>query len=285
MAAHAVNHELGHGVERELARLGNQHVRAAHEQVGRVDRREDVLVAEGMHATHVTIECCRRKPYDLVDAVEVRKGLAAKAVNAPKQCVPHLPVISHVDKDHGLSAPHIGEEVLHDCRKELLLRACAANGEQVAHGAASHDAVSASRAVCRDVGDKFMVNVVTGVVDRPLGHGLELACRVHAAQLVVPQVGAGRLDGVDGALGKVKRHGPVVGDGVHHMGHACVHCCLRGPDVRPHVGDVLVDVAEEGYAELGVLLVRRVVRELTEALRVERLPHELVEGPHALRDS
>ena len=64
-----------------------------------------------------------------------------------------------------------------------------------------------------------------------------------------------------------------------------MNSCLRGPDVGAHVGDVLVDVVEEGHAELGVLLVCRVVRELAEALGVERFPHELIEGPNTLRDS
>ena len=134
-----------------------------------------------MHAARVTVECRRCKPRDLVDTLEVGECLAAKAVHAFEQRIPHLLVIANVNKDHGLPAPHIGEEVLHDCREELLLRACAANGEQVAHGAASHDTVPASCAVCGDVGDKLVVNVVAGVVDGPLGHGLELARRVHAA--------------------------------------------------------------------------------------------------------
>ena len=45
-----------------------------------------------------------------------------------------------------------------------------------------------------------------------------------------------------------------------------MHGGLGGPDMGPHVGDVLLDVTEERHAELGVLLVCGVVGELAEAL-------------------
>ncbi len=63
------------------------------------------------------------------------------------------------------------------------------------------------------------------------------------------------------------------------MGHAGMHGCLGRPDVGSHVGDVLLDVVEDRYAELGVLLVCGVVRELAKTLGVEGFPHQLVERP------
>ena len=46
--------------------------------------------------------------------------------------------------------------------------------------------------------------------------------------------------------------------------------------------DILGDVPENRRHKLGVLLIRRVVAELTEALIVHRLPYGLVEHPALL---
>ena len=80
-------------------------------------------------------------------------------------------------------------------------------------------------------------------------------------------------------------HGPVVGDGVDDVRHARVDGSLRVPHVRAHEGDVPVEVAKDRDAELRVLLVARVVRELPEPLGVEGLPVERVEGRNALGET
>jgi hypothetical protein len=144
-------------------------------------------------------------------------------------------------------------------------------------GSPSLEAGAPRRAVGADVGDQLVVDVVARAADAALGHGLQGAALVHAAQLLVAEVGAGGLDGMDGALGQVQRHRPVVGDGVDHVREAGVHGRLGRPDVRADVGDVLGDVAEDRHHELGVLLVEGIVGELAEALGVERLPVEPVE--------
>ena len=124
---------------------------------------------------------------------------------------------------------------------------------------------------------------MTCVGNGVIWHGFQSVARPHAAQLFVAQVGAGGLDRVDGAFGQVKSHGPVIGDGVDHVRHARVDGGLAGPRVGANVGHIGGQVAKERHAQLGVLLVARVVGQLLEALGVKGLPDQRVERRHGLR--
>ena len=64
-----------------------------------------------------------------------------------------------------------------------------------------------------------------------------------------------------------------------------MHRSLGRPHMRADVGNVLGKVVEKGHAELGVLLIARVVGELAESLGVERLPIELIEEGNLLREA
>ena len=122
-----------------------------------------------------------------------------------------------------------------------------------------------------------MVDVVSGVVKAALGHWLEDLILLHTVQDPVAHIGVLTLYGVNAALGKVKCHRPVIGDGIHNILHARMYCSLCGPNVGPDNRDILRNVAVNRSHKLGVLLVGGIVGKRAEAFIVQRFPHELVE--------
>ena len=84
-----------------------------------------------------------------------------------------------------------------------------------------------------------MVYIVPGVDDLPLGHGLEAPGLVHPAQSLVAQPGGVGLNGVGRAFGQVQGHGPVVRNGVDHMGETGVKSGLSRPNMGGDEGQLL----------------------------------------------
>lgn len=284
VAADAVDHELGDGIERELAWFRNEHICGAHEDVGAVDGREDVLVREGMDALRIAFEGCLGKGRRVREAVEVALGERREPLHLGDEAFPDVAVVADIDEEDGLMALHGRDEVGDDGGEELLLRAGATDRDEVADRSASEHAPAAACTVGFDVAHKLVVHIVAGIEERIVRHGHKLPLRIHATELVVAEIAARRLHRMDRALCQMQRHRPVVGDRVHDLPHACMHGCLRGPGVGADVGDVAVDVLEDWHAELGVLLVCRIVGELAEAFAVEGLPDEAVEGREVLRE-
>ena len=283
MPAHAVDHDLRHRVEAQLARLCEQHVAHAHEKIGHIHGGEDVLVAEDLYAADVLVlfqeGLCR------LVVVEVRLGQGLELGDVGEDGVPDLEVVAGVDKQRHLARAHLGQEVADDVLKELLLRARAADGEEIAPGLALGHAVESGLAVGLDVLHELMVDVVAHVKERALGHGLELALLVHAAQHLVADERRRGLHRVDAALAQMQGHGPVVGDSVHHPGKARVDGGLGGPCVGCDIRHVFRQISEQRGHELRVFLVARVVGQLAEALVVDGLPDEFVEKPGLLADA
>ena len=114
------------------------------------------------------------------------------------------------------------------------------------------------------------------------GHGAEHFLFPHAVEDPVAHIGLAGLDGMYAALRQMECHGPVVGDGVHHVLHPRVERRLGRPDVGTDHRDVLGHVPEDCGHKLRVFLVGSVVAQLPEALIVHGLPHQLVEERNLL---
>ena len=193
------------------------------------------------------------------DALELRHLLL--------EHVPHGEMVAEVDPQLRLPRLDVGQQVLCHSEVQVPAGAGAAHGHEEPDGLAVVEALEALAAVMLHALHQLVVDVVAHVVEVPVGHGLQGGLG-HAVELLVPEVREGGLDRVDGPLGEVQSHGPVVRDGVHHVGEARMDRALAGPHVGAHVGHVLGEVPEQGHQQLRVLLIPRVVGDLAEALAV-----------------
>ena len=170
MPADAVDHELRHGVEAQLAGLGDQHVAHAHEQVCHIYGGKNVLVAEGLHALDVLIVFDKRLRRLVV--VKVRLGHRAKLRDVGDDGIPYLKVVAGVDEQADLARADLGDQVADDVLKELLLCARPADGQEIAPGLAGFQPVEPRRAVFLDILHEFVVDIVADIENRPLRHWL-----------------------------------------------------------------------------------------------------------------
>ena len=170
MPADAVDHDFRHGVEAQLAGLGEQHVAHAHEQIRHIHGGENVPVAENLHATDALILLQKGPGRRIV--VKMGLGHGPELRDVGDDGIPDLEVVAGVDEQHRLARADLGKQVADDVLKQLLLGARAADGEKITPGRALRHAVKPRLAVGFDVLHQLMVDVVAHVVERPLGHGL-----------------------------------------------------------------------------------------------------------------
>ena len=257
--ADAFDHQLRDRVVGKLARLRDQHVRAAHEEVRDIHGREDVRVIERVDARDGAVERGLGEALRALVVVKVRLCHGGELRHLFADDVVHGAVVAEVHQQRGPAGFDVGQELFDHADEQILLRAGAADGHQVAPRRAGVQAVDAVRGVGLDVRHELVVDVVASVVEAALRHRPERLLR-HAAQALVAEEARRRLDRVLRALGEVQAHRPVVGDRVDDVRQPRVHGGLRGPHVRRDVGDVLRQRARHGRHELGLLLVGGVVK-------------------------
>ena len=64
---------------------------------------------------------------------------------------------------------------------------------------------------------------------------------------------------MNGTLRKVKCHGPVIGNRIHHIFHTRMESGLCRPYMSSHNGDILGDVPVDRRHQLSILLIACVV--------------------------
>ena len=283
VAADVPHHELGHRVEGQLRRLGHQHVALSHEEVRGVHRLEDVLVAEGGDPARAVPVQGGGPGLEARVVVKIGLDLLLQLRHLLLEHVPHGEMVAEVDPQLRLARLDVGQQVPRHGQVQIPAGPRAAHGHEEADGLAAVQPRHAHGAVVLHALHQLGVDVVAHVEEVPVGHGLEGGLR-HAVELLVAQIGKGRLDRMDGSLGQMEPHGPVVRDGVHHVGEARVDRALAGPHMGAHIGHVLGKVPEQRHQQLRVLLVAGVVGDLPKALAVQRFPVELVEEADLLAE-
>ena len=282
MSADTPEEQLGYRIKSKLAGLGQQDVRRAHEQVGTVYRLKDVLMPEGVDTVDLTVHSGVRERLGIAPVIEVSLAELRETVDIGDQLIPYGFVIAYVDIQRRLARPHGRYEVLYHSREQLFLSAGSAYGQQKSHRLAVALAAYTRVAVMLDSGDQLMVDIVTRVHKILSRYGLEYLILTKSVKNTISHIALVRLDGMRSSLGEVQSHRPVVGDSVDHIFHPRVQRRLSRPHMSAYDRDILGDVPENRRHKLGVLLIRRVVAELTEALIVHRLPYGLVEHPALL---
>ena len=133
MSAYPLYEELGDRIEGQLARLCDKNVTAPHEQVGAVYRLEYVLVPENMNTFLVLRECLLTELLCPVPVVEMRLGKRSHLWDPAEQFIPHVPVVAHIDIQHGLLFPDLRKQFLYDRSEYLSLCAGSADGQKKPH--------------------------------------------------------------------------------------------------------------------------------------------------------
>ena len=164
-----------------------------------------------------------------------------------------------------------------DGYEAILLCPRSADREQPAHGSAVFGSRQARLTIPLYIAYQFVVDIVACECDVLRGHGVQYVIFIHTAQHPVAYICGRGLYCMERSLGKMQRHGPVIGDNIYHIGEPCMDSRLGRPHMSRTERDICGDIGKHRSHELSSLLIRTVIGYLPETFTVERLPDGFVE--------
>ena len=182
MLSNSPDKKLRNRIERQLTWLCDEHIAASHQKIGTIDRFKDIFMPESMNTGNLTgiVQSVLSKVFRILPVIKMLVTYFLHLWNFFEQCIPYIAVISYIYIQYCFPTTDIWKQILYDRCKNLLLRSRASDCKQKTNRFVLLFALDSRITICLNIGNQFMINVMSRIKQITCRHRLIHFLFVHS---------------------------------------------------------------------------------------------------------
>ena len=182
MLSDSLDKKLRNRIERQLTRLCDEHIAASHQKIGTIDSFKDIFMPESMNTGNLIriVQSVLGKAFRILPVIKMLGTYFLHLRNFFEQCIPYIAVISYICIQYCFPLADIWKQVLYDRCKNLFLCSCASDCKQKTNRFVLLFALDSRITIRLNIGNQFMVNVMSRIKQLARRHRLIHFLFVHS---------------------------------------------------------------------------------------------------------